>query len=54
MVLYVKTFFNKFISILDIAKKRISILEDRSTQTIQTNIETAKLSSRKLSELQGQ
>ena len=54
MALYVKTFFNKFISILDIAKKRISILEDRSTQTIQTNIETAKLSSRKLSELQGQ
>ena len=38
MALYVKTFFNKFISILDIAKKRISILEDRSTQTIQTKI----------------
>lgn len=54
MALYVKNSFNKFISILDIAKKRISILEDRSIQTIQTNTETAKLSSRKLSELQGQ
>lgn len=37
MLSCLKNSFNKLIRILDIAKKRISVLEDKSTQIIQTN-----------------
>ena len=52
MLSYLKNSFNKFIGILDIVEKRVSALEGRSIQIIQTNTQTANLSSRKLSELQ--
>lgn len=44
--------FNKLISLLDIAEKSISVIEDESIQIMQTNAQTENLSSRKLSELQ--
>lgn len=40
MLSCLKNSFNKLISLLDIAKKSISVLEDESIQIMQTNTQT--------------